>query len=634
MIGKTNSMSGGDIKPEVVKVQLKTNQSSHTDIVGAKITVNYASVSEVYTWEGSDISIKIPPYLSYTISVNDIDGYKTPDIYNSMAIGGTTKSITFEYKCTIVTVEMDDNQPNYNDISTATATISSSGMTTKTISNGGTAKVPIGNVCTITWSDISGYKTPSPQTFTASGTSVTKIGTYQTEILTVNTVTPSDFSGSYTITVSGFGSHTTASKIYKIPFGTSYTVSASSVQGFSVTNSQSYTANSASRTVTIEYAPKVTDLSMQDIFGNPISQSTANCYVIRETGWYMFPIVYGNAIKDGVVNTDSYTNNGGNYSRDFDNCFGSTITSPYIEEDVNKTAISVHLGMADTSGVFTDISIIDGSPCRYIKFKVNSIPVTGANGVISLRANQYSIMWSWHIWVWADDLTPVEVENATGVKYYFMPVNLASKYDDSNKQYIKNWLYQWGRSVPMLCGKTYNSTTDHPNYGEFTFSKTSSATSMSYGIRMPSTFYKRTTREGSAGVWFDDDVFKFYNLWDASRTTKGISDNNVVKTVYDPCPVGFRVPNGSEFSSFTKDNVVSYTKRSTNYKRYPDDTVGITLHFVYTRHGQTGELRSDRYHWYSSIESSADAYSFDPYYDNPMRDEYVSAALSVRPIQE
>lgn len=54
-------------------------------------------------------------------------------------------------------------------------------------------------------------------------------------------------------------------------------------------------------------AGSVTDLSMFDIYGNSISQTTANCYVVSKPGIYKFPLVFGNALKNGSVNSLSYT---------------------------------------------------------------------------------------------------------------------------------------------------------------------------------------------------------------------------------------------------------------------------------------------------------------------------------------
>ena len=75
------------------------------------------------------------------------------------------------------------------------------------------------------------------------------IGTYQSEFLTVSVSGATGF----TITVSEIGSQTEASKLYKIPFNTKYTISASSVKGYNTPATQSFTANQVSRSVTMTY---------------------------------------------------------------------------------------------------------------------------------------------------------------------------------------------------------------------------------------------------------------------------------------------------------------------------------------------------------------------------------------------
>ena len=80
-----------------------------------------------------------------------------------------------------------------------------------------------------------------------------------------------------------------------------------------------------------QQATGIIDLSLQDVYGHRINCSTANCYVVREPGQYKFPLVYGNAIKNGKVNTAAFTNNGGEYSHNFVNVSGKIITSPYIK---------------------------------------------------------------------------------------------------------------------------------------------------------------------------------------------------------------------------------------------------------------------------------------------------------------
>ncbi|MDY5237317.1 hypothetical protein, partial [Bacteroides helcogenes] len=40
--------------------------------------------------------------------------------------------------------------------------------------------------------------------------------------------------------------------------------------------------------------------------GDSDNENTANCYVVSASGYYSFPLVYGNAIKDGTTNTLAY----------------------------------------------------------------------------------------------------------------------------------------------------------------------------------------------------------------------------------------------------------------------------------------------------------------------------------------
>ena len=628
MIGKTNSLSGGGIKGETLKVSLRTNQSSHSDLNGVAFTFEYADSSERYVWEGSDIIIKIPPYLSYTITPEDVDGYKTPSVYSSISIDGFQKTATLEYQCTIVTVKSDDNQPDYNDVSASTATVSASGMTTKTISNGNSVKVPTGNVCTISWSSVNGYRTPDTQTFTASGTSVTKTGTYQTEILTVN-VSGISSEKSYQITVSGIGSQTTSSKTYKIPFGMSYTISASNVSGYSAPSSQSFTANSVSRTITMEYLKEAVDLSMQDVFGNPISRSTANSYVIREIGEYKFPLVFGNAIKNGSTNSSAYTKVASTKMHDFVDYKGNKVSSPYIES-VSGVSGSAQLTISDTDGIFTDISIIDGSPCRYIKFKVNSIPTVGANGIISVKNEKGVIMWSWLIWVWTDDLTPVEIENSTGVKYKIMPFNLASKWDEESKEHIKNWYYQYGRATPVICASSYNSTTNHASFGENFFYSASTAGYLYDAIKEPWKFYENT------GNWFNNN-YQVYNLWDANCSTYGASDNIVVKSIYDPCPIGFRMPNGNTFTGFSISNVIGSFDNGWYFKRNKDDTEGVYFPATGYRQLTNGNRYGggkEGYIWTSAHSSAGSPYYLEYTSSRVRTGSSGGDGYSVRPVKE
>lgn len=314
------------------------------------------------------------------------------------------------------------------------------------------------------------------------------------------------------------------------------------------------------------------DLSRHDIYGNGIKQTTANCYVVKSKGYYSFPLVYGNAIKDGEVNTPAFTKVEGTYSMDFINHLDNVITSPYIEQHEGCQPVSVELSLCDTKDVFGNFRLVAKDDCTYVEFEVLNVPKTGANGVVSIIDANGDAIWSWHIWIWEDDLTPVTITNATNVNYDILPVNLASKWDEDSKTHIKNWFYQWGRHIPMLSPAAYNSNADAANYGKRTFGKVSKAASYGVGLKKPWNFYYG--QEGVAPYnWFGSRGY--FNLWDAVCVSSGDSDNSVVKTVYDPCPTGFRIPNGNTFTGFSLTNVAGSFSNGWKFKRNSNDNIGI-----------------------------------------------------------
>ena len=100
-------------------------------------------------------------------------------------------------------------------------------------------------------------------------------------------------------------------------------------------------------------------------------------------------------------------------------------------------------------------------------------------------------------------------------------------------------LYQFGR-------KDAFSGTDTTPDGSFNMNGGDNM-SVQNGIQHPEMFYT------TGNSWTDDPPtgYKYYNLWSADNTVVGFNDNNVVKTVYDPCPAGFKMPASNAFTGFT-----------------------------------------------------------------------------------
>ena len=390
------------------------------------------------------------------------------------------------------------------------------------------------------------------------------------------------------------------------------------------------------------------DLSLIDIYGKYIgTRETANCYVINAPGYYKFPLIYGNAIKDGANNTQAYISAGGQYQSEFVNMFNNPISSPYIEEDIDDVISSAEVLISDEPDIISDLEIIDDFPCKLVRFHVSSIPKAGANAVIGVKNNKSNIAWSWHIWLWdqiSHPLEEVEIKNHEGNNYNILNYNLGSKFDNDNS-HLKNWYYQWGKKDPMLLPESYNSNNNnHTSYGTTSFSIEPCAASVSESIKNPCTFYKSDKNYNYNWVQLN----YYYNFWDATCKSAGATEKVIVKTIYDPCPRGFTVPNARVFTGFTSTgdwtntaeqfNVIGSFANGWYFKKNESDSTGAFFPASGHRFQSSGDLRYVGVYgdyWSAGVYDATSAYhlrfgsgSVDPLYCYSRAN-----AFSVRPVK-
>lgn len=343
-----------------------------------------------------------------------------------------------------------------------------------------------------------------------------------------------------------------------IPMFSQYTVSFSSISDYYTPDTFSFIAKkNFVRNINVSYdaVEKYIDLSMRNINGITLqSRETANCYVIKSTGYYELPLVYGNAIKNGETNSSSYTQVEGDYTQPFYNYLNRQITSPFIETDTNVDANSADIIYSDvsiSSFNISNVELVQKDLCKYLRFQVNTFPKNGGNAVLGVKDGSGQIMWSWHIWAYGDTLTTVAHTNDTGYTYNLLNVNLG--WVKEGEKYGTSPYYQWGRKDPMLrsSGSTSDNTNATVGYGSWTY--TSVASSVAATIQNPNVF---NMQEDTNHNWWvkEGNTVNFYNYWDASQTSTGNADKTVVKTVYDPCPAGFSIPCGNTFTGFSKSN--------------------------------------------------------------------------------
>ena len=336
------------------------------------------------------------------------------------------------------------------------------------------------------------------------------------------------------------------------------------------------------------------DLSLHNVQGATIARSTANSYVISAPGHYRIPLVYGNAIENGVTNVNSYishaptgTPNEPYVLRNFKDHAGANITDPWIE----KTNGGANNGVDGAEVVWADAADLvhlsstpishDASSNAFLDFEVKASDIQSGNAVVAVKKGGTTV-WSWHLWFAPKDaLDKIKVTNHQNKDYYFTKEVLGWKptqwsgttYENPRtvkvkvEQTVANngtkqdavinitqkpsrvWkgattLYQFGRkdAFPGVdASKLAANSHFTQNAGD--------NMSIMNGIQHPDNFYI------PGNNWWDN--YTYYNLWSADNTITGGSnvgnDNPVVKTVYDPCPVGFKMPANNAFTGFTAD---------------------------------------------------------------------------------
>lgn len=336
--------------------------------------------------------------------------------------------------------------------------------------------------------------------------------------------------------------------------------------------------------------------------GSVANRSTANCYVISAPGHYRIPLVYGNAIENGATNAKSYISSAPVtmlYGKDvilhnFKDHTGANITDPWIEKTnggANASVDGAEIVWADAANLVHSPSIAHVGGEGFLDFEVKASDIQSGNAVVAVKKGG-TIVWSWHLWFAPKDaLDKIPVTNHQGKIYNFTKETLGwkptqwsgSTYDKARTvkvkvvQTIKNGgvaqetvinitqkpggvkkgattLYQFGRkdAFPGVATSDLKAGGITENAGD--------NMTIVNNIQNPDKFYIY-----DSSLWTN---YSYYNLWSADNTVTGGynqgNDNPVVKTVYDPCPVGFKMPANNAFTGFTTTGLNSTSQSEMN----------------------------------------------------------------------
>lgn len=406
-------------------------------------------------------------------------------------------------------------------------------------------------------------------------------------------------------------------------------------------------------------------------------ENTANCYVVSQPGWYMFPCVYGNGIKDGTYNWVAFQPRvtAAHGLPLFINHLGNPITSPYISK--NKDCVPHHhrFDLQDMPyliaytndeperAVQFDPTAYGGRggikfyvPKEYLRWGWSPAPRTQGNARISLCDAAGNTMWSWHIWVTGildpaiNDYGTLHLVNHAGTERDVAQVYLGwvsyqplriyrprscimritstarnghKKYVDiliSQPRTVTHWpghtcYFQWGRKDPFFGGEDNGYNKFKFNLQGWYYTENPVGRKMGPGIEgVKNTILHPADWHNIEEVWCDsngDGIWEwegyeqsFYNLWDATCTRQWADDDDgcedplerlSVKTVYDPCPVGWKVPQMSTFTGLARNGKYAANANAWN---------GIYRPYSYTTKDWTRDANSGVFMMYADTGRS------------------------------
>ena len=237
-------------------------------------------------------------------------------------------------------------------------------------------------------------------------------------------------------------------------------------------------------------------------------KGTANCYIVSEAGYYQFKAVKGNSEETvGTISTAEVLWE--SFCTDVAPQKGDLISEVYAGKDK-------------------------------VFFKTGD-PFKSGNAVIAVKDASGNILWSWHIWM--PEELPIDqlYKNGAGI---MMDRNLGATKNIKRDSRSYGLLYQWGRKDPFLAPSTlYYVSPPIKAASTITWPApmgcNENTGTIEYTIANPTTFIKST--EANNYDWL-------YNTGSAIFTKRW----SRVKSIYDPCPPGYRVASGGSDGVWAK----------------------------------------------------------------------------------
>lgn len=244
-----------------------------------------------------------------------------------------------------------------------------------------------------------------------------------------------------------------------------------------------------------------------------------------------------------------------------------TYTYSDIYAGVEYEAVRAALLWQDTKNLVRSVSINDNTVI------VNTNGGKG-NAVVAIYNKAGEILWSFHIWCTDQPEICEFAKNSVGNSYSVMDRNLGATTSALGVQSSYGLYYQWGRKDPFVGALGATSSENGKMYdingGEVSFQQERAVAGLTVenAIRNPQVYYTG-----------------YNTFWVAkSESTKLLWGDNIddnvapVKTVYDPCPAGYKVA-PQDLLRITSKNGSLTTTQPSGYYTYGQFNSGWALYY-------------------------------------------------------
>ena len=299
------------------------------------------------------------------------------------------------------------------------------------------------------------------------------------------------------------------------------------------------------------------------------ASETANCYVITAPGSYKIPVVKGNSNESAGKRAktkllwETYNN----------------------DEEVVKNSVIAAVDYDDDD--------------NFVYFKTPATLQPG-NALIAAVDEDEVILWSWHIWIPATTITSIADGNFYNREIMDRHLGALEAVEDAAvapEVSTYGLYYQWGRKDPLFTKDTSKGGITATENISFVGSSESGVTvTTEESIKTPTTYYY-----SSVGGTYNWNSAEITDLWDKEGQDK---------TIYDPCPAGYRVPKYDDNLVMWKYNVATgwTSDKDNGWFKYGDIT------FPYAGYASGSSLNYNKVRtviWsatYNSVERGYAAY--------------------------